>query len=230
MRQSVRRSIRSATSGPAVAPATARPGPSATRVSRPRPRRGVALLAVGLALTVASVVLTALVEFPTGLGTMLGLVVLYAFAAYYVVGGIVRLRWADDDPAGAHAEPAAGAARRPGPAGAPGWVDVEGERTWRCTMVGHRERFVPRTGTAPAHFECPRCGAQRQGHLTTGRGWVCDLPLADHRYDHVGPTEDHPEMWRCRRCGKKRWVPPRSAGETLDATATAGLWVKRGDR
>lgn len=182
-----------------------------------RPHRRYGSLAVGLALTAGSISWTMSVSYPTGLGTMLGLVLAYAVSAYYVVLGIGRLR------GGGETELVA-----PGGRGDAAWAGRAGERSWRCALVGHRERFVARTDEHPALWECRRCGAQSRTHLSTGHAWICQLPLADHRYDYVGRTDDHPELWRCRRCGKRRYTMPRSAGETLEATNVDKLWIRRG--
>lgn len=57
--------------------------------------------------------------------------------------------------------------------------------------------------------------------------WLC--LVADHGFVRVPATADAPEHWRCRRCGKRRYTRPRSAGETLNATQAEGLWIRRDD-
>jgi DNA-directed RNA polymerase subunit RPC12/RpoP len=125
----------------------------------------MALVAVGVLLAAASVAWTMLISFPTALAVTLGLVLVYSFSAYYLVGGLVRLRRGEEsDPA-----------------------------------------FVRR------------------------RAWLCDLPLVDHKYLYVGRSDAHPEFWRCRRCGHRRYSMPRSAGETMEAPHSATGWIRRVD-
>ncbi len=160
---------------------------------------------------VSAVFLTISVAYPTPMGVMLGLLLLYALAAYLVVGGIadMRAREVERDPVGADVTP--------------------GRRSVRCALFGHREVFAPRTDVAPALFRCRRCGAFGAGHLIARHAWLCDLPFVEHVYDRVGKTAEAPEYWRCRRCGARRYNAPVSAGETLDATRTDMLWIKRHD-
>lgn len=183
---------------------------------RGRPRLG--LLTVGLMMTAGAVAWTLGVTYPTGLGTMLGLVLAYALAAYYLVAGIARARHRED-----LSEPYA-----PALAADPGWIVRTPKPSWRCSLLGHRERFIPRTQEQPPLWECRRCGAQSRTHLRTGQAWLCEIPLVDHRYDYVGRNDEHPEFWRCRRCGKRRFTMPRSAGETLEAVGVDKLWVRKG--
>lgn len=61
------------------------------------------------------------------------------------------------------------------------------------------------------------------------RAWVCEIPLVEHRYDRIGASATAPPRWRCRRCGRVRYSPPRSAGETLEASQAQQLVVKRYD-
>jgi ribosomal protein L37E len=186
-----------------------------------RARPGRVTLAVGLVFLAGSVLWTLALDHPTTLGAMLGLVLAYALAAYYLAVGIARVRAGAEPEWAGHAP---GAEREQ-----TGWAGSPGRRSWRCALAGHKERFVARTDEHPPLWECRRCGAQSSTHLTSGHAWVCQLPVVEHRYDHVGATIDHPELWRCRRCGKRRFTEPRSAGETLEATAVDKLWIRRGD-
>lgn len=61
------------------------------------------------------------------------------------------------------------------------------------------------------------------------RAWVCEIPLIEHRYDRVGASASAPQRWRCRRCGRVRYSPPRSAAETLEASHVEQRVVKRYD-
>lgn len=61
------------------------------------------------------------------------------------------------------------------------------------------------------------------------RAWVCEIPLVEHRYDRVAASATATLRWRCRRCGRVRYSPPRSAGETLEAGHVEQRIVKRYD-
>ncbi len=137
------------------------PGSTWRRAHR---RAGVRTLLVGLALAAASVVLTVRVVYPTGLGVMLGLVLLYMAALYLIAIGALRLRTGAD-------------------------------------------------------------GAGDQG--PTALALKC--LVVDHRFVRVPARVDAPELWRCRRCGKRRYTEPVSAGETIGATRVDQLWIRRGD-
>lgn len=172
---------------------------------------GLVWFIVGIALATTGVYVTISTTYPAPIGLMLGLVLLYVVATYLLVWGLRRLRAGEDerDPVGADITP--------------------GKRSLRCALLGHKEVFAPRTELGPPEFRCRRCGAHAPGHLNVGHAWMCDLPVVEHVYDRVGKTADAPEYWRCRRCGARRYTAPVSAGETLDATRTDLLWVKRYD-
>jgi hypothetical protein len=69
---------------------------------------------------------------------------------------------------------------------------------------------------------------QRDAVDAQGRGWwLCELPVVEHRYEHVRKAAGEPEQWRCRRCGKRRFTQPRSFGDTVSAGSTEGLWIRR---
>lgn len=178
---------------------------------RHRRRPGSVRFTTGLVMAAIAVYLTLTVAYPVTLGVMIGLLLLYVVTAYLVIAGLVRMRVGDDerDPVGVGITP--------------------GTRSLRCAVLGHKEVFSPRDGMQSSGFRCRRCGAHGLGHLDVGRGWRCELPLADHVYDVVGKTDDSAQYWRCRRCGKRRFTPPTSAGESLDATRSELLWVKRYD-
>lgn len=193
-------------------------GDAGRRRSRVRP--GVISLVIGLVLVAATVAWTVAVADRTTLGVMFGLVASYAISASLMFGGVTRLRDAD------LREPLPG---RQGALDADAaWAGDPGRRSLRCRLRGHREAFVPRTADHPPMWQCRHCGASSRTHLAGGRGWVCQIPLVDHSYVYVGGTVDQPEHWRCRRCGRRRYTPPTSAGETLDASRrTADLIVRR---
>lgn len=71
--------------------------------------------------------------------------------------------------------------------------------------------------------------ANGPGARGRSRAWICEIPLIEHRYDRVGASATAPLRWRCRRCGRVRHSPPRSAGETLEASHVQQLIVKRYD-
>lgn len=179
---------------------------------RRRRRRGLVWLLTGFALAAFAVYVTIAATYPAPMGLMLGVLLLYVAAGYLVISGIVDMRAREEeerDPVGADVTP--------------------GRRSARCALLGHKEVFEPRTDRAPALFRCRRCGAYGVGHLNARYAWLCDLPVVEHAYDRVGKTADAPEYWRCRRCGVRRYTAPVSAGETLDATRTDLLWIKRYD-
>lgn len=179
--------------------------------NRRRRRPGLARFLVGLVMAAIAVYVTIALTYPITIAVMLGLALLYVATAYLVTVGSVRMRAGEDE-------------RDP--------VRVEitpGTRSLRCLLFGHREVFSPRTEAQPAGFRCRRCGAHGPRHLNVGHAWMCELPFGDHLYDVVGKTADSPLYWRCRRCGKRRFTAPVSAGETLDATRSDLLWVKRYD-
>ncbi len=50
--------------------------------------------------------------------------------------------------------------------------------------------------------------------------------VASHRFAVVGQTEDAPMFWRCKRCGKVRYSPPRGLGEGAEGEFVARDWGK----
>lgn len=187
--------------------------PSASPRDRPHRRRrpGTARFLTGLLMVAIAAYATITTTYPITIGAMLGLVVLYLLTVYLLFVGLARLRSGPDerDPVRADITP--------------------GRRSLRCALLGHKETFSPRTEAQPSGFRCLRCGAHGPRHLNVGHAWMCELPLVDHLYDVVAQTADSPEYWHCRRCGKRRFTAPTSAGESLDATRSELLWIKRYD-
>jgi ribosomal protein S27AE len=186
---------------------------------RSRVRPGVITLVVGLGMFGAAVAWTAAVADRTSLGVALALVASYAISAWVVFEGVTRLR--DPDPGDA---PHGRSGDLDGDAT---WVGDPGRRSLRCRLGGHRQVFVPRTAEHPPMWQCRRCGRSGRTHLAGGRAWVCEIPLVEHRYVHVGASQDHPEHWRCGRCGRRRFSPPTTAGESLNATRAATMGIRR---
>jgi len=109
-------------------------GPKLTlpRISR---RRGAGTLMVGLVLALLSVVLTAIVTFPTGLGVMLILALLYVAALSELALGLWLLV-----------------------RGAGGTNDDRTSLSLRCLITYHRFEHVPARDDDPDVWRCWRCG------------------------------------------------------------------------
>lgn len=50
--------------------------------------------------------------------------------------------------------------------------------------------------------------------------------MASHKFVVVGATEDAPMHWRCKRCGKTRFSPPRGLAEGAEGEFVARDWGK----
>ncbi len=171
-------------------------------------RHGTLSLVFGAILVVAGLLIW-WATLPTTMGFMFVLAMLWSVAASSVVTGVARLRSSAYEIAPATT------------------LLVPARASVMCRLTGHRELFRDATGDRPAVWECRRCGAAATAHLSSSHAWICEIPLVDHTYVHVGANTVAPERWRCRRCGKTRYVAPRSAGETLTASHNEGMVVRR---